>query len=608
MRIVLPCRDNLFLRILSSCEPRSKVKKSSVPIMIRLVLFLVLLAVVLQAAPGFPPEASLVVPRGLTRRSSDRRALLTETSSHNTTRSSSSSSTGLPSTTLTYTHINTSSFSTGPSSRRPTSAPPGLLPSSTGPSSTTSAITSSSFSSTSGIPTYLITPAPTASLKPTTTYTVSHGKTYDSDIIGGFFIFGGLGGGALAFPSLFDDIVFLIPEGALELVKEGEDGKPETTTETATEPTTEPTTKTLTTSSDSSGCAMKTGYDYWVECYSTASGQSMSCTTTRTSMTAVCSPTTTAITTTVVPACGPLDLSEEDYEGEDGGCDANIPCDEPYCYGTVAAPTGGTGPGASVSGTCQQVLTGCSCTPSDLTPGFCSSYITSCSSPICNGKSVLGKWICTGLFAGCSCSPTQNPPTISNSTTQSTTSNSTTMTPTPLITSNYITMTKTPPTQNQPKQNRPVSNQNPPIQNPSTTSTQSITSNSTVTATAAPTTSGYDLTATATSFTTPSNPTEMASFTTYAFAAETAGIGCGDVAYYDFLQADSITTEQCFDFCSADGNYSSRNQLTISLLLTTISKVNCQAVFLQCSESNLCICNKYEKSYPSSNGTSYLHM
>ena len=383
-----------------------------------------------------------------------------------------------------------------------------------------------------------------------TTYTVSHGKTHDSDVAAGFFIFGGIGGGFLAFPLLFDDIVFAIAAGALESVETGKDGKPTTKDETETETDPDPTsmksstTKSSTTSSDSSSCTMKTAYDYWVECSSiTAPGQSMSCSTTRISTTVACSPTTTAMTTTVGPVCGlPLseELSEEDWEGEDGGCDASIPCDEPYCYGTVTALPESTSSSTPLNGICQQVLKGCNCIPSDNTPGFCIHAPQYCNSLLCLGKEIFGKWICTGLFIGCPCTPTQKPPTP-EAQEESTTSNSTTVGPTPLPTSNSTTM---------------MSN--------STTMTSNYTTmtiNSTMT-----TTPPMTMT---TSSSVPTQP--------FIFEVVTAGTGCGNVMYYNTLQADYVSPEQCLEFCAGDPS--------------------CLAVSLQCSPLEPCECNVYEKSY-----------
>jgi hypothetical protein len=255
-----------------------------------------------------------------------------------------------------------SSFTTS-SSTSAFPSPTSLSPPSTWPSSTTSFSSSSSSSShsTSAFPTTKHGKRPRPPKRRKKTYTVSDGETYDSPRPGGFNIFGGPGGGFLTF-DLFPAILFAVAAGSLADVELGENGEPTTTPETTTEE--ETTTKeTSTTTTSSSQCATITGYDYWVECFSTtSSGQTMSCVTTSTSKTIGCSPTTTVITTTVVPQCGDISPSDLDDQGEEG-CPDDIDCDDPNCLGTVSSPRRKHSPSGPVRGTCQNFLMGCPCTP-----------------------------------------------------------------------------------------------------------------------------------------------------------------------------------------------------------------------------------------------------
>jgi hypothetical protein len=62
-----------------------------------------------------------------------------------------------------------------------------------------------------------------------------------------------------------------------------------------------------------------------------------------------------------------------------------------------------------------------------------------------------------------------------------------------------------------------------------------------------------DISATQTILATTTVPTTKYSSTTttHTYAIATAGTGCGDVAYYKYLQDNVVTTQQCLDFCSS---------------------------------------------------------
>ncbi|ORX92962.1 hypothetical protein BCR34DRAFT_247767 [Clohesyomyces aquaticus] len=59
---------------------------------------------------------------------------------------------------------------------------------------------------------------------------------------------------------------------------------------------------------------------------------------------------------------------------------------------------------------------------------------------------------------------------------------------------------------------------------------------------------------------------------THTYAVATKGTGCGDIVYYDFLQASVVTQDQCLNYCNADPN--------------------CKSIFLQCSPQEPCECLK----------------
>jgi hypothetical protein len=97
--------------------------------------------------------------------------------------------------------------------------------------------------------------------------------------------------------------------------------------------------------------------------------------------------------------------------------------------------------------------------------------------------------------------------------------------------------------------------------------------------------------------TVPTTVVSSTTTTTYTYSIVTAGTGCGDIVYYNGLQDNVVNTEQWLDYCSSMSMY-----LTIvlnydDLMLIQASQANCEAIMLQCSESEPCECTVYEKSH-----------
>ncbi|OCK77015.1 hypothetical protein K432DRAFT_407675 [Lepidopterella palustris CBS 459.81] len=100
-----------------------------------------------------------------------------------------------------------------------------------------------------------------------------------------------------------------------------------------------------------------------------------------------------------------------------------------------------------------------------------------------------------------------------------------------------------------------------------TTLSQSITVSSTATTSVTTTLSTTQISMiTTTTVTTLPIPTT----TTHTYSIVTAGTGCGDIVYYNYLQDNVVTEQQCLDFCD--------------------SQSGCQSVMLQCSASEPCEC------------------
>lgn len=63
----------------------------------------------------------------------------------------------------------------------------------------------------------------------------------------------------------------------------------------------------------------------------------------------------------------------------------------------------------------------------------------------------------------------------------------------------------------------------------------------------------------------PTKVTRVAATSTFSYSIAASGTGCGDIKYYNYLQADVVTTEQCLDFCDADRKYFPNTELKIRL-------------------------------------------